>query len=229
MKSIYEDYNKKVEKVTLPPWSFVEPKSIKDPHKKTRELLFKKSKLTLLYTGTIGNAHEFDLFLDLARYLRLKKASVGFCFAGFGNRFEDLKYQVKPDDTNITFAGFVETDRELEERLSSADIMLISLKQSWTGISVPSKYFSALANGKAVLFLGSTKSALSIWTKEYNLGFVLEKDNVQIIGNKLIDISGNMNMISDLKNNSINIYNEKFSKKKICDGWSELIIKTIDN
>ena len=91
------------------------------------------------------------------------------------------------------------------------------------GISVPSKYFSALANGKAVLFSGSTKSALSIWTKkEYNLGFVLEKDNVEIIGNKLIDVSENINLISNLKNNSINVYTKKFSKKKICDGWSEL-------
>ena len=229
MKSIYEDYNRKIKKVTLPPWSFVEPKSIKDPHKKTRALLFKNSKLTLLYTGTIGNAHEFDLFLDLARYLRLKKASISFCFAGFGNKFQDLKSQIRKEDTNITFAGFVETDKELEERLSSADIMLISLKQSWTGVSVPSKYFSALANGKAVLFLGSTKSALSVWTKDYNLGFVLEKDNIQIIGNKLIDISMNINLISDLKKNSHNIYNKKFSKKKTCDGWSELIANSLEN
>jgi colanic acid biosynthesis glycosyl transferase WcaI len=229
MKNIYDNYNKKVKKVTLPPWSFVEPKAIKDPHEKTRELLFKKSKLTLLYTGTIGNAHEFDLFLELARYLRMKKASVGFCFAGFGNRFEDLKYQVKKDDTNITFAGFVETDKELEERLSSADLMLISLKQNWTGVSVPSKYFSALANGKAVLFLGSTNSALSIWTKEYNLGYVLEKNNVHKIGDMLIDVSGDKNMISNLKKNSFNIYNKKFSKKKVCDDWSELILNTIEN
>ena len=214
MKSIYEDYNRKIKKVTLPPWSFVEPKSIKSPHKKTRALLFKNSKLTLLYTGTIGNAHEFDLFLDLARYLRIKEASINFCFAGFGNRFQDLKSKITEEDTNIAFAGFVETDVELEQRLSSADIMLISLKQSWTGVSVPSKYFSALAIGKAVLFSGSTKSALSMWTKEYNLGFVLEKDNVKIIGDKLIDISNNINLISDLKKNSHNIYNEKFSKKK---------------
>ena len=83
MKKVYEGYNKNIKKVTLLPWSFVEPKTIKNADTKTRDLLFKDSKLTLLYTGTIGNAHEFDLFLRLARYLRLKNASVGFCFAGF--------------------------------------------------------------------------------------------------------------------------------------------------
>ena len=165
MRSVYEKYKHYSEQSTLTPWSFIEPEKIIDSHNETRTKLFNKNKLTLLYTGTIGNAHEFNLFLKLARYLRNEKASVGFCFAGFGNRFNELKSQITEDDTNITFAGFVKTDKDLENRMSAADIMLISLKNNWTGVSVPSKFFSALAMGKAVLFSGSKNSALRIWTE----------------------------------------------------------------
>lgn len=227
MRNIYREYNHLAKEETLPPWSFIEPNEILLPHVPTRQKLFKNANLTLLYTGTIGNAHEFDNFLQLARELNKRYASVGFCFAGFGNRFEDLKSQVNENDTNITFGGFVETDQELEERLSSADLMLISLKKEWTGISVPSKYFSALAIGKAVLFSGSEKSALSIWTKKYDLGFQVETGNINEIADILCEIANNPGIISEMKEKALKAYNDNFSKKAVCDQWSVLLKRTI--
>jgi colanic acid biosynthesis glycosyl transferase WcaI len=229
MRNIYRKYNHSAIEYTLPPWSFVEPTQMLTTHNETRKKLFKDANLTLLYTGTIGNAHDFSFFLQLARELNKRKASVGFCFAGFGNRFDDLKSQINDKDTNISFAGFVETDQELEERFSSADVMLISLKKEWTGISVPSKYFSALSIGKAVLFSGSKESALSFWTNKYNLGFQLEKKSIDKVANLLFDISLNPELISNIKENSFRTYQENFSKKVICDKWSELLKKEVNN
>jgi colanic acid biosynthesis glycosyl transferase WcaI len=228
MRNVYRSYNHKAIEETLPPWSFVEPSKMLTPHIPTRDLLFKKANLTLLYTGTIGNAHEFDNFLKLARELNKRKASVGFCFAGFGNRFDDLKAQVNEKDTNITFGGFVETDQELEERLSSADLMLISLKEEWTGVSVPSKYFSAIAIGKAVLFSGSKDSALSIWTSQFQLGFQLEEQKINEVADVLCEIANNPELISQMKENSFKTYQDYFSKKVICDKWSQLLKNTIN-
>jgi colanic acid biosynthesis glycosyl transferase WcaI len=223
MREKYEEYNVSAKKETLPPWSFVEPHVMLETHKATRQKLFKDAKLTLLYTGTIGNAHDFDNFLFLARELNRRNASVSFCFAGFGNRFEELKSKVNNYDTNISFGGFVETDLELEERLSSADLMLISLKDNWTGISVPSKFFSSIAMGKAVLFSGAKNSALSIWTNQYELGFHISKDTIIEVANLLCDISNNPTLISQIKENSFRTYQEKFSKRVICNKWSELL------
>lgn len=229
MRDIYRQYDHSAMEETLPPWSFLEPNGILKPHIDTRKQLFKDANLTLLYTGTIGNAHDFFLFLQLARELNRRHASVGFCFAGFGNRFNDLKSQINENDTNISFAGFVETDQELEYRLSSADVMLISLKNDWTGISVPSKYFSALAMGKAVLFSGSEESALSIWTSKYNLGFQLQENNLNIVADVLCDIANNPELISKIKENSFKAYQKYFSKEVICDKWSLLLKKAINN
>lgn len=229
MRATYKQYDHSAKEETLPPWSFVEPNEILEPHIATRKKLFKNANLTLLYTGTIGNAHEFSNFLSLARELRKRNASVGFCFAGFGNRFDDLKKEVTEADTNITFAGFVETDKELEERLSSADLMLISLKEEWTGISVPSKYFSSIAIGKAVLFSGSSESSLSIWTKQFNLGFQVETETVSTVADLLCDIAMNRDLIAEINRNSFESYQKHFSKRAICDGWSVLLNKTIND
>ena len=229
MRGLYEKYQHDSLKSTLTPWSFLEPEKIKEPHVETRNKLFNKSRLTLLYTGTIGNAHDFNLFLKLARYLRSKNASIGLCFAGFGNRFNELQSKITEEDTNITFAGFVESDEDLENRISAADIMLISLKDEWTGISVPSKFFTALAMGKAVLFSGSEKSALGYWTEKHKIGFFLKETNIKLIGSHLMNVSNDKKLIQSMKLNSLDIYHKEFSKKTVCDKWSDLLSKTINN
>jgi len=227
MRDIYRSYSHSAKEETLPPWSFVEPMEILKTHNQTRLDLFGDSKLTLLYSGTIGNAHEFENFLLLARELQKRSASVSFCFAGFGNRFDDLKKQVTKEDVNISFAGFVNSDEELEQRLSSADFILISLKESWTGISVPSKFFGAIATGNAILFSGSKDSGLSIWTKEFNLGYHLNGNNINEVADILCEISNNPNLISKMRQNAFNAYKNHFSKNIICDGWDNLLKTTI--
>lgn len=227
MRNIYKTYQTSANAVTLTPWAFVEPPQILIPHLETRNVLFGDAKIALLYSGTIGNAHEFGNFLLLARELQKRNASVAFCFAGFGNCFDDLKKQVTNDDKNIRFAGFVSTDKELEQRLSTADFMLISLKDSWTGISVPSKYFGALAAGKAILFSGSKNSSLCKWTKEYNLGYYLTSSNTNEIADLLHNISINPELSRELKGNAFKAYQNHFSKKITCDGWHHLLKKTI--
>jgi len=197
------------------------------PDLKTRTDLFGDANLTILYSGTIGNAHEFDNFLRLARECRLRNSSIAFCFAGFGNKFKDLKSQVSSEDSNITFAGFVQSDEELKKRLSSADLMMISLKENWTGISVPSKFFGAIASGQAVLFSGSKNSSIAHWIRKFNLGFQISNNNILEIVELLLDISKDKNRFFEMKLNAFNSYREFFSKKIICDHWSELLYEII--
>jgi glycosyltransferase involved in cell wall biosynthesis len=212
---------------TLTPWSFVEGRKFEEPHFETRKTLFRDSTLAIMYTGTIGNAHDFDSFLSLARRLRQLNANVGFCFAGFGSRYDELKSKVLIDDTNITFAGFVNSDLELEQRVSSADLMMVSLRPDWTGISVPSKFFTSIATAKPVLFAGASDSAISIWIKEYGLGFQVSTTNIDEIAYKLRDISLDQELIADLKERATRVYDERFSKKVVCDGWYNLLTNSL--
>ncbi|MFW5983052.1 MAG: glycosyltransferase family 4 protein [bacterium] len=229
MRKRYEAYQHKAHKETLTPWSFVEPVKLEKPHEKTRKELFGSANLALLYSGTIGFAHEFDNFLLLARELRRREASVAFCFAGFGNGFEKLKKEVTEQDTNISFGGFVQTDEELKNRLSSPDVMMISLKSEWTGISVPSKYFGALATGKPVLFSGSKHSALSIWSLNYNVGLHLSKENIHETADILLELSKNKDELIKMSSNAFYTYQNKFSKEVICDRWSQVLSDTLKN
>ena len=173
MRGRLRKYNHHAKEITITPWALEEPKEVAPINLEMRKKLFGDAKLCLLYSGTVGHAHDITPFIELARECRRKNLSVGFCFAGYGNRFEEQSAQLTPEDTNITIAGFASED-ELTARLAAADFHLVSLREGWEGIVVPSKFFASLAMGRPVIYAGNTNSAIHSWIQQLHLGYRLD-------------------------------------------------------
>ena len=142
MRARLAAYGSPARAVTLTPWALVEPPAPVEADPTTRRELFGDARLGLLYSGNFGRAHSYAEFLELARAVRGEP--IRFCFAGRGNRADELRKAVTAEDTNVTFAGFA-PESELEKRLGAGDLHLVSLRPEWTGTVVPSKFFGALA------------------------------------------------------------------------------------
>ena len=161
---------------TVTPWALVEPETVSVADGSTRDSLFGSCDLACLYSGNLGRAHEFDLFVELAKALHTD--SVSFCFAGRGPRMQQLVATTKQAmHSNMRFADFAE-EGQLESRLAAGDIHLVSLRSEWTGTVVPSKFFGSLAIGRPVLFVGSADCAIARWIEQYKIGWHLRSDNV---------------------------------------------------
>ena len=228
MRKLLDGYEHHAATATLVPWALSESDKPLAPDPVTRKALFGDVRLTLLYSGTIGKAHEFDCFIDLARELRLRNASVAICFAGHGNRYTELRSMVGSEDTNIHFAGFAD-ETQLAKRLSSGDIHLISLRHGWEGVVVPSKFFGSLAAGRPLLYEGSSGSSIKTWIDKYQVGYVIDKVNIQQIADELCRLANEPKLLYEKQLNAIMCYNENFAKMKVINGWDEYIQKIVRN
>ena len=202
--------------VTLTPWALVEPAAPVAPDPATRRELFGDAALGLLYSGSFGRAHSHAEFLDLAR--RLRGTAVGFCFAGRGNRTDELKAAVRPDDTNINFAGFV-PESELETRLGACDLHLVSLRPEWAGTVVPSKFFGALATGRGVVYAGPADSAIARWIDELRVGWVLTPATAASVAADLQALAADPGHLADLRRRCHAVYHAHFSRRTQLDRW----------
>lgn len=216
MGGLLERYGSPARTATLVPWALVEPPAVVEPDPATRRSLFGDAGLGLLYSGNFGRAHSHTEFLDLAR--RLRGRGVGFCFAGRGNRVDELKAAVTADDTNVTFAGFA-PEAELEKRLTACDLHLVSLRPEWTGTVVPSKFFGALAAGRGVLFAGSPASAIAGWIREHRVGFVVTPETVASVAGELSRLAADPGELAATRRRCFDVYHQKFSKHRQLDAW----------
>lgn len=220
MRRRLREYGHSAEEATITPWALEEPSEVAPIDLKMRRRLFGDAKLCLLYSGTVGHAHDITPFIELARECRRRNLSVGFCFAGYGNRYMEQTAQITAEDVNIKLAGFA-SEEELTARLSAADLHLISLREEWEGIVVPSKFFGALAMGRPVVYSGPKDSCIAEWIREFKLGYTLDKSIIGV----LEQISSNSVELDVLKNNARIVYCERFSHFVQRGSWNK---ETID-
>jgi len=229
MSSLFKSYNSKIRRITLTPWALREPNNIPQQDPDYRRRLFGDNvKLGLLYSGNLGTAHDFDIFLQLARYLAKLEPGVRFTFAVRGNRVEEFRKSLRKDDTNIRVEGFVSED-ELEKHLAAADIHILSLRDKWDGIVVPSKFFGALAVGRPVLYLGSKHSDIGQWLLEYNCGLILNESNQTEVADQLVHFAQNQTQLFEWQHNAFEAYHKYFSKQKLMDAWEEILNEKVLN
>lgn len=196
----------RAQRLTLTPWALAEPEHPLPIDWEEREKIFGETELAILYSGNFGEAHAYKNVLSLARRLRGKAVIV---FSIRGDRVEELKRAIEPEDTNIRFVDFAD-EAHLEKRLACADLHLVTLSDNWQGIVVPSKFFGALAIGRPVLFDGPEDSAVSGWIEEHSVGHRLSDELTDIV------ISKDFHRAHD-------VYRRSFSRRTQTGHWIELL------
>jgi hypothetical protein len=206
---------------TITPWALVEPDAPSPVDAAVRETLFANARLGVLYSGTLGRAHDYEGLLGLARQCRsLGGNEVAFAFASAGYGMDRLRAQVTDADTNVRLVAPC-SERELEARLATADFHLLSLKPSWTGVVVPSKFFGSLAMGKRILFAGSRESGIATWLQQYSLGYQFDEASAYALAHSLLRATpGDADAV---RNQSV--YRTHFSRDAGLDRWGALLQK----
>lgn len=205
------------------PWALVEPDGVAPVDVAVRQKLFGRARLGLLYSGTVGHAHDLSPLIALARSCRLKGLDVGFCFAGSGAQYDSQTAVITDEDSNIRLAGFAD-EKELDLRLAAADIHMVSVRESWDGIVVPSKFFGAIAIGRPVIFAGSDKSSVSEYIQRYDIGCVISGTDVTATTAWLEELLKSPDSLRQYQWRAFSCYHDHFSREKMCRHFSDLLI-----
>lgn len=210
-------YGHNAAEVELTPWALAEPARPAEVDAYTRQELFGKARLGLLYSGNFGEAHSFEELLSVARALR-DTPEIHFCFAVRGNCADALRAAVTDDDYNISFAGFAPIE-DLEKRLGAADIHLASLRPEWSGIAVPSKFFGSLAAGRPVVFAGSEDSAIAEWIRRHGVGWHLAPETREAVADALRGLAECENAVHEMQERCHRVYLDHFAREEMTSRW----------
>ncbi len=104
----------------------------------------------LLYAGNFSIYAKIDLFLDAAALLR-ERTDILWVFIGDGTERERIQERIAREKLgNVRLLPRIPRD-QMGAALRNADIALLSLEERMVGLGVPSKLYTIMATGRAVL------------------------------------------------------------------------------
>ena len=130
-------------------------------------------RFVVLYSGNLGLAHSFDEILDAAAILQTSAPEVLFLFIGEGPRRKLVEQEAKKRElSSIRFLP-PQPWKDLPQSLSAAALHLVSLRESLSGLVVPSKFYGGMAAGRPCLFIGPGNSEIARLIRESQAGKVV--------------------------------------------------------
>ena len=189
--------------VSIPNWS---ASNDLKPINKESNIFIQNNNLTdkfiVLYSGNIGNTHNVEYIIEVAKKLKDNK-DIQFLIIGEGGKKRMLENKVVEYGlNNCSFLTWQSVDM-MPYSLASADIAVVTLNDDTAALSVPSKTYNLLAVGAPLLCIASEKTELYKLVSEYNNGKCFDKNAIEDMSKYILDVYNNFDLKNKLSKNSL--------------------------
>lgn len=138
------------------------------------------------YSGRMGRTHNLEPLLEAAELL--EREEVIFQLIGDGAKKQKLQAMAERLRLrNVRFLPYQPLTR-LAQVLSSADLAVVCLDQSFTGMSVPSKTYGVMAAGVPILGFLDPKSEIGLTIAETECGIVLAEPSGRAVADIVLQL-----------------------------------------
>jgi glycosyltransferase involved in cell wall biosynthesis len=178
-------------------------------------------KLTVMYSGNLGAAHDIETMLDSAKRLKENDA-VHFMIIGDGakkNLVEKTKLEAGLD--NLTILPF-QPESVLPSLLSTAEVAIISLDKGSEGLMVPSKTYYSMAAGCALIGLCDNNSEVARIINRHQCGTVVSPGDIDAMTSTIKTFLDDKSTLDLYRTNS-RIAAEKFYSRKNTNRYLEAL------
>ena len=188
-----------------------------------------KNSFIVMFAGNIGESQDFDSILKAAEKLKENK-KIQWIILGSGRKEQWIKEKIKKLELGDTFHMMGRYPLEdMPNYYSLADAMLISLKKNYIfSLTIPAKLQSYLACGKPILAMLDGESPKLI--RDAKAGLTCDAEDAdKLVANVLKMSIMERHVISQMGNNSLNLYNRMFSRGRLLNQAEQLFYKMTRN
>lgn len=173
------------------------------------------------YVGNMGRVHDWETLAEsIPQVLRRQKlAKAGIVIAASGPGAEVLRQRWSgrsPDD--VRFEPPL-ADRPWARLLLRTSISVVTLKESARYTSIPSKTFSAMAAGNAIVAVAPRESDLGDLVVENGCGVVVRPGDVDGLTATLLDLLTDDSRLRTLRDNAVRAVRERYDIGILARRW----------
>jgi glycosyltransferase involved in cell wall biosynthesis len=187
-----------------------------------RRKLHLQDSFVILYSGNMGIAHEFRTLLDASERL-LAHPGIRLVLMGDGVRRAELEREKCARNlTNLFLLPFQPADR-LAESLSLGDIHLVTLRDGFEGVVVPSKAYAAQALGKPLIYVGHPSGEIARMVNEARIGTVVASGDAAGLASAILKYSQSRSLRQTQGRNALALYRKQYHPRNSLLAYRRLL------
>lgn len=179
------------------------------------------NQFTVSYSGNMGRAHDFDTLVDAMALLR----DDGICwlFIGDGPQRGDLERRVQALGLrDVKFLPYQERD-ELPVSLTAAHASIVSLRQDFAGLVVPSKLYGLLAAGVPVLYIGPNEGRVADVIARGRVGVAAPNGDAEALARAVRHLRDDDAERAEMSRRARAMFDAEFSRQQAFDRFDALL------
>ena len=155
-------------------------------------------KITALYSGNMGNTHDIESLIAVARELK-DHETLRFLFIGSGAKWSLVeKTLIEEGLKNITLLPF-QPEEVLPFSMASGDIGFVTYQSGTEACIVPSKSYYYMAAGLVPLVISSRETDLSRMLVKNNCGLSVRTGDIEGIKQVLLTLAADRERLDNYK------------------------------
>jgi len=178
---------------------------IKPIAKKENQFLTKKgleTKFAVIYSGNIGQGHDIDVFLESSKYLA-KHKDITYIIMGSGARLPSVRERVLHENLENVFLLDYLPREDFIYALSSGDVGFVSQTKKTCDLMIPSKSYSYMASGTAIIGLSDGNDDLSELIEKWSCGVITPFGDAKALADAILEMYRHRDLLARYKYNAL--------------------------
>ncbi len=177
--------------VVIPNWVDLQSWSPAPRANAFRAELGLENRFVVLFAGNLGYAAGLETVLEAAALLRSDPA-IAFLIVGEGSARKNLTRRAAALGLNNVQFVTTQPASRLPEVYGVADLSLVTLRKGMGQVSVPSKAYSIMASGRAILASVPEDSEVERLVKEAGCGVWVPPENAPAMARAILELRGDV-------------------------------------
>lgn len=198
--------------VQISNWATGDETVVRGQQNRLRQQWGLDDKFVLLYSGNLGVAHDVETPIAAVAKALVLVPNLVLVFVGKGSRLSEAREMVATlgIEHAVQFRPFVPFEL-LPHSLGLADLGLVTLREGFEGLVVPSKLFGHLARGVPTLYVGP-QSDIEFYITEAQAGCCISNGDVQGLADRLVALAGEPSRLDEMRDAATRYYEQHLAK-----------------
>lgn len=182
--------------------------------------------LRIGYFGNLGVVQDVETLMCAMERLR-DDPRIRFLVVGHGSRFGAVRQRAK-ELPNVRVESFM-TGEELDRALGACDCCVVTLRDGVSGLCMPSKYYSYLQAGTAVISVMDPHSDMACEVVAERLGASVSPGDVDGLCATLTNMADDITAVREAGARAAALYWKKYQRKITLDRYTALVRSILED